>query len=145
MIKKYSSRTLSRLSGIQAIYQKNQTDENILTIVSQFENYHFSPLVLQTSVQPDYALFCSICKGVDKNYTFLKEKIVNYMNENWQFDRLPQLSISILLCAIYEIFFEQTPKKVIINEYISLSKSFLDLKETQFINAILDKIVKDHL
>ena len=33
--------------------------------------------------------------------------------------------------------------KIILNDYIEVSKSFVDLKETKLINSILDKMINE--
>ena len=49
----------------------------------------------------------------------------------------------ILFAAIFELMFKHnTPKKVIINEYLSASEHFLEKIQIGYLNAILDKISK---
>ncbi|NBT38751.1 MAG: hypothetical protein EBT01_03325, partial [Proteobacteria bacterium] len=48
-----------------------------------------------------------------------------------------------LKSAIYEIFFyKKTPFKVVIDEYLKITKMFLNDKQKNIINAVLDKIAK---
>jgi N utilization substance protein B len=50
----------------------------------------------------------------------------------------------ILIAAISELdFFPLTPARVIINEYIEISKVFATDKSQVFVNGILDKYTKD--
>ena len=49
---------------------------------------------------------------------------------------------AIILIAIGEIRNSEKDKIIIIlNDYIEISKSFVNLQETKFINAILDKLI----
>lgn len=48
---------------------------------------------------------------------------------------------SILRGGACEMLYCNTPRKVAINEYTGLSRSFFSTKEIAFVNAVLDKIV----
>ena len=144
MLKKYSSRRLARLASIQATYQKLQTDDKIDDVVSHFENYHFVDGVLQSRVEPDMNLFKNITYGVENHHEELKNIVSTHLNDQWRVDRLSCICFCLLLCAVYELLYEKTPQSVSINEYIELSKDFLNDKEIKFINGILDKILKNN-
>jgi len=48
-----------------------------------------------------------------------------------------------LLVAISELKNSKSIKyKIILNDYLEISKSFVNLKDTKIINAILDKFIK---
>lgn len=143
MLKKYSARRLARLASIQATYQKLQTDDKIGDIIAHFEHYHFVEGVLQSRVEADMNLFKNITYGVDHHQAEIKNIVSTYLNEQWRIDRLSWICLCLLLCAVYELLYEKTPQNVLINEYIELSKDFLNDKEIKFINGILDKILKN--
>ncbi|MDL1913505.1 MAG: transcription antitermination factor NusB [Bergeyella sp.] len=72
------------------------------------------------------------------------EKILEQRLENWGIDRISLLDKIILVTAISELdHFPLTPSKVIINEYIEISKVFSTEKSNIFVNGILDKYTKD--
>tara|TARA_B100000949_G_C13890626_1_gene288547 strand:+ start:103 stop:510 length:408 start_codon:yes stop_codon:yes gene_type:complete len=49
----------------------------------------------------------------------------------------------MIMAAIYElVFMHKTPVKVVINEYLKVSDSFVGGSQKGFLNAILDKISK---
>ena len=49
----------------------------------------------------------------------------------------------ILFAALFELMFKHnTPKKVIISEYLTASEHFLEKIQIGYLNAILDKIAK---
>jgi len=49
----------------------------------------------------------------------------------------------MIMAAIYEfMFMHKTPVKVIISEYLKVSDSFIETKQKNFLNAILDKASK---
>ena len=83
-----------------------------------------------------------ILKGVTKN----QKDIDLNINDNligWSLSRIDSVSRAILRSALYELReCNDIPVKVIINEYIEISKSFFEGEEPNFINGILDKISK---
>lgn len=64
----------------------------------------------------------------------------------WELDRIPVLDMLIIQMAMTEmLYFETIPLKVTVNEYIDLSKMFCSLKSKDFINGIVDRIMKELL
>ncbi len=60
----------------------------------------------------------------------------------WSISEINQVNLSILRLATYEIMFDDTPKNVIVNEALELSKIYSDDKSKKFIHGVLDKIIK---
>ena len=85
-----------------------------------------------------------ILKGVTKN----QKDIDLNINDNligWSLSRIDSVSRAILRSALYELReCNDIPVKVVINEYIEISKSFFEGDEPNFINGILDKISKTY-
>ncbi len=72
------------------------------------------------------------------------EKKLEARLENWDLDRISLLDKIIIISAITELdYFPLTPGRVIINEYIEISKVFSSDRSNIFINGILDKYTKD--
>lgn len=86
-------------------------------------------------------------------YNLLKyslEKKDNYMShiipvlENWDHERLAIVDTLLLRLAICEMLeFPTIPAKVTLNEYVELAKQYSTAKSKEFINGILDKLMKD--
>ncbi len=68
-----------------------------------------------------------------------------YLKETWQIDRIPKIEKSILRMAICELLFmkESIPFQIIINEAIELTKKYGDENGKNYVNGILNKLVKD--
>jgi len=83
-----------------------------------------------------------ILKGVTKNQKAIDSDIKDNLI-GWSLSRIDSVSRAILRSALYELKeCNDIPVKVIINEYIEISKSFFEGEEPNFINGILDKISK---
>lgn len=70
-----------------------------------------------------------------------------YLKSTWKIDRIPKIEKSILRLAICELRFmeEIIPYEVVINEAIELTKKYGDEDGKNYVNGILNKIVKDGL
>lgn len=53
-----------------------------------------------------------------------------------------QIEKAVLCLGTYELLFEETPKKVVLNEYINLVKKYGSKESSAFVNGVLDKINK---
>ncbi len=63
--------------------------------------------------------------------------------KNWEIERITQVDIILLKLALCELLhFPTIPVKVTINEYIDISKIYSTPKSKDFINGILDKLMK---
>lgn len=81
-------------------------------------------------------------KGTLSNYKTL-ETLIEKNLTNWKLSRLSKVDLTNLILATYELKFEKdTPKKVIINEAIEITKKFGTDATKGFVNGVLDNIAK---
>lgn len=72
------------------------------------------------------------------------EEVIAPSLENWEVDRVANIDMILLKMAICEFMsFPTIPTKVTLNEYVELSKVYSTDKSKDFINGILDKLLKD--
>ncbi len=63
--------------------------------------------------------------------------------DNWRIERMPAVDRNILRMALYEIRHEpETPPPVVIDEALEIAKRFSTPRSSQFINGILDGVLK---
>jgi N utilization substance protein B len=63
---------------------------------------------------------------------------------NWDADRIAQLDNVILKIAIAELlYFPLIPSKVTLNEYLEIAKDYSTPNSNNFVNGVLDKLVKE--
>lgn len=73
------------------------------------------------------------------------DKMLTEQADNWRLSRMAVVDRNIIRMSIYEFLHEDdTPKLVIIDEAIEIAKKFGTQKSSQFINGILDGILKKH-
>ena len=64
---------------------------------------------------------------------------------NWDIERIAPIDRLIIKMSIVEItYFSDIPSNVSINEYLEISKEYSTPKSSQFINGVLDNIVKNN-
>ena len=85
-------------------------------------------------------LLRSAVNGVEEN-----EKKIDERLQNWDMERVSVMDKVILLAAIAEMdAFPFTASRIIINEYVEISKIYATEKSNIFVNGILDKYSKDN-
>jgi N utilization substance protein B len=71
-------------------------------------------------------------------------KIIIPVLENWDHERLAIIDTLLLRLAICEMLdFPTIPAKVTLNEYVELAKQYSTAKSKEFVNGILDKLMKN--
>ncbi len=85
-----------------------------------------------------------VVTGTLERSNLIEEQINSYLNEDIDLARTDKLLKIILFAAIFELMFKHnTPKKVIISEYLIASEHFIEKIQIGYLNAILDKISKE--
>lgn len=78
---------------------------------------------------------------IDRNDEFLQ--IIEPTLKNWDADRLAVIDMILLKMALCELLdFPTIPTKVTLNEFVEISKLYSTPKSKDFINGILDKLMK---
>jgi N utilization substance protein B len=63
---------------------------------------------------------------------------------NWETDRLAVVDVILIRMAVSEfLYFESIPVKVTINEYLDIAKEYSTPKSKDFINGVLDSLMRD--
>jgi transcription antitermination protein NusB len=71
------------------------------------------------------------------------DQIMTDQADNWRLTRMAVVDRNIIRMSIFEILFQgDTPKLVVIDEAIEIAKKFGTEKSSQFINGILDGVLK---
>tara|TARA_B100001109_G_C18572153_1_gene339276 strand:- start:150 stop:551 length:402 start_codon:yes stop_codon:yes gene_type:complete len=84
-----------------------------------------------------------VVTGTLERSDLLEETINSHLGEDIDLKKTDKLLKIILFAALFELMFKHnTPKKVIINEYLIASEHFLEKIQIGYLNAILDKIAK---
>lgn len=71
------------------------------------------------------------------------DKLIARAAPEWPIDRLNKIDLVILRLAVYELEYEKTPPKVVIDEAVELAKEYGSESSSSFINGVLGTIYKE--
>jgi N utilization substance protein B len=129
------ARRKARELALQMLYQHDLSGNSPDTILSTFEE-------LQKSKPNTREFATRIFRGTVEHLPDIDQMIVAQA-DNWRLSRMAVVDRNIIRMSIYEFLHENdTPKLVIIDEAIEIAKKFGTQKSSQFINGILDGILK---
>ena len=71
------------------------------------------------------------------------DAIISKQADHWRLVRMPVVDRNILRLALFELLHEpSTPRPVVIDEALEIAKRFSTPRSSQFINGILDGVLK---
>ena len=129
------ARRKARELALQMLFQHDMSGNEPDTIVSTFEE-------LQKSKPNTREFATKIFRGTVENLPRIDE-MITAQADNWRLSRMAVVDRNIIRMSVYEFLHESdTPKLVIIDEAVEIAKKFGTQKSSQFINGILDGILK---
>ena len=129
------ARRKARELALQMLFQRDISGNQPDQIIDTFEE-------LQKSKPNTRDFATKIFRGTVAHVDAIDEMIQNQA-ENWRLTRMAAVDRNIIRMSIYEFLHEtDTPKLVIIDEAIEIAKKYGTQKSGQFINGILDGILK---
>ncbi|MGF9975307.1 transcription antitermination factor NusB [Viridibacillus arvi] len=120
----------AREKAIQVLFQLENTELTVTEAIEHIVGEESSPF------------FEQIVQGTVLHMEEIDKSLVEKL-ENWSLPRLAKIERTILRLAVYEILYTpETPKSVVLNEAIELSKTYGDEKSSRFVNGVLSKYAK---
>ena len=117
----------SRVIIIQKLYGKLFNDDEIIS----FPKHRFKKFIKD------------VVNGTIERNELIEDEISNYLNDDINLKKIDKVFQIIIKCAIFELLYKpRTSTKIIINEYLLASNFFIDISQTKYLNALLDKISK---
>ena len=99
------------------------------------------PRSIENQEDTDFGI--KILEKVISNDSNLQEELLG-KTPNWDAERIAQLDNVILKVAIAELlYFPMIPSKVTLNEYLEIAKDYSTPKSNNFVNGVLDKLVRE--
>ena len=111
-------------------------------IVNNFSENIFDNILKQRFIDTNSReLFGILIKNISTDFENI-EKEINKYAINWDVNRISLIEKIIIALGMIEYSKINTPKQVVINEYVNFAKLFVNNKAGAFVNGILDKIIK---
>tara|TARA_B100000214_G_C23732946_1_gene519674 strand:+ start:66 stop:467 length:402 start_codon:yes stop_codon:yes gene_type:complete len=84
-----------------------------------------------------------VTEGTLERKDLIEQTIIKHLDKDINLEKTDKLLKIILFSAVFELIFKHnTPKNVVISEYVKASEFFLEKSQISYLNAILDKISK---
>lgn len=101
--------------------------------------FNFLQLISQEKLEYARELLLTVMDKKEYCLELIKPKL-----QNWDPERIAAVDMLLMEMGVCEfLFFPTIPTKVTINEYIDLAKAYSTPQSGQFVNGILDNILKD--
>ena len=143
--KQRRARTIARLAAVQALYQMELAGEGVETVIEEFSRHRFDgDIEGQMLAEADEDYFAQIVRGVVTGQAAIDGAVKARLASNWRLERLDATLRALLRSGAWELIkHPETPREVVIDEYVELAKAFFDDAEARFVNAALDGVAKD--
>ncbi len=123
----FSKKNNPRVIIIQKLYSKYYNNE----VELNFPKHRFKKFIKD------------VVNGTIERDDIIHEEITNHLNEDLKISNLDKVFQVIIKSAIFELMYKpKISSKIIIKEYLNASNFFIDLSQTKYLNALLDKISK---
>ena len=137
----------TRMTAIQLVAQQLIDYKDINLIKDDFDKYYKNTVIYENAdiIQYNDAFLLKLISFYQKtNFLDLANEINNIIDFSRKFEKWDTITKSIILVSISELRNSKKEKiKIILNDYLDISKSFVNIKETKLINSILDKLIND--
>ena len=126
------------------VQKKSKNSSPRIKVIQKLYNSLLNPDAEIDYPKSQYKKFIKdVVSGTLERSNLIEETINSYLSKDIDLIKTDKLLKIILFAAIFELMFKHnTPKKVIINEYLLASEYFVEKIQTGYLNAILDKISK---
>ena len=145
-------KTETRLAFIQFIFSSLFSDATVEENTDEFENYFYKLSISsmeqknETSINFNKNYFKKLANSYAvfiKNHN-IKEIINTIIKFDRGFENWDQINKSIILSIFSEIEITKKDKvKILLNDYMNISKTLIPKKDLSMINAITDKYLSD--
>jgi len=140
-----NQRGAARLAAVQALYQMDIGGTELGAILEQFSTRGRGHEVDGEKYLPaDVDFLRQIVSGVLKQQLIIDPALNEKLSDDWHLSKIDSTLRAILRAGAFELFFKRDiPSKVVISEYLDVTKAFFEGEVPGMVNAVLDKISKD--
>jgi len=149
------TKSQTRLAFVQFIFQNEFLNLDSLESIEDFQRHFYDTNIAVIDEKKEFKLkfnknflnklFSSFKKNIDKK--IIIEDLNRFININRKFEKWDNILKSIIFAIITELTITDKNKLIIVlNDYLNISKSLVSQKETNLINAIMQKYIdKDEI
>ncbi len=140
-----NQRGAARLAAVQALYQMDIGGTEIGSVLEQFSQRSSAHEVDGEDYLPaDVDFLKQIVAGVLKQQLTIDPLLNEKLSDEWHLSKIDSTLRAILRAAAFELHFKRDiPPKVVISEYLDVTRAFFESDVGGMVNAVLDNIAKD--
>ena len=140
----------TRLAFVQYIFQNEFLNADYLESIDDFQKHFYDTNIAIIDEKKEIKLkfnknflnrlFSSFKNNIDKKN--ITEDLNAFININRRFEKWDNILKSIIFAIIAELLITEKNKfKIVFNDYLNISKSLVSQKETNLINAVIQKYI----
>ncbi|MDD4832813.1 MAG: transcription antitermination factor NusB [Clostridia bacterium] len=92
----------------------------------------------------DKAFISKLYNGAIDNLDEYKEKVTKY-SKGYKLDRIFKVDLAIIVSAMHEMLYMDTPPAVCVNEAVEIAKKFSTKKSLSYVNGLLAQFIKQEI
>ena len=149
------TKSQTRLAFVQYIFQNEFINVDSSESIEDFQRHFYDTNIAIIDEEKEFKLkfnknflnklFYSLKNNIDKKNII--DDLNDFININRKFEKWDNILKSIMFAIITELKITDKNKfKIVLNDYLNISKSLVSEKETKLINAIIQKYIdKDEI
>lgn len=148
-----ANRHVSRFIAIMSVYSSEIKEiENLSKVAKGLSHAYLNKDIfdfneedkgLMSLHHPDELFLEQLLTLYQEKKSSCEDLIKDNLIEKYKLNKLDRVIKSILCLASLELlYYEQTPAKIIIDEYVSLTKAFYGNNEAGFVNKVIDVLAR---
>ncbi len=142
-------RTAARVAAVQALFQAEQAQLNVETVIDEFVRHRLGELPGSGGYEdgrvPDahVPLFVRVVRSVTEQQDMIDRMLSEALSADWPLSRLDPVLRAVMRAGAAELTMaDGPPARVVINEYLDVSHGFFDGDEPRIANGVLDRLAR---
>ncbi len=138
-------KSATRLYTVQALFQMEASGAAMEDVRQEFLNHRFGAEVDEVEwLEGNVNLFESLLHSAVTDQAKIDQLTDRALVAKWPIDRIDPTLRGVFRAAGAELLLQKTPPKVVINEYVEVTKAFFpEGREPKFVNAVLDHMARE--
>ena len=137
-----SARTAARVAAVQALYQMDLAGTDLNDVIDEFTSERFTANNHEETIEgADRLFFADVLRAVLRLQREIDPLVDEQLAAGWRLVRVDAILRAVLRAGVAELLDRaDVPARVVINEYINVSRFFFSEDEPRVVNGVLDKI-----
>lgn len=141
-MKPANQRAMARLAAVQALYQMDINGHGVQETIAEFKTHRLGQEMDGDAYRPaDSGWFSLLVAGVVEHQRHIDPLVDQVLKEGWPLSRIDLTLRALLRAGAFELLYRKdVPGRVVVNEYVELSRGFFSAEEPGIVNGVLDNI-----